>query len=81
MNGLLLLDSSNVKPKIQGIMLILNRSIVTVLVTAVMVGQVVSLSPDYKKAKQAADRIFHLLESVPHIDCYSDAGKQPVRDI
>ena len=61
-------------------MLILNRSVITVLVTAIIVGQVVSLTPDYKKAKQAADRVFHLLGSVPHIDCYSDAGKQPVRD-
>ena len=58
---------------------LLNRSIITVLITAIMVGQVVSLTPDYQKAKEAADRVFHLIGNVPRIDCYSDAGEQPVR--
>ncbi len=53
---------------------------VTVLVTAIMIGQVVSMTPDYQKAKQAADRVFHLIAHVPHIDSYSDAGEQPVRE-
>jgi hypothetical protein len=45
-----------------------------------MIGQVVSMTPDYQKAKQAANRVFHLIGHVPHIDSYSDAGKQPVRE-
>ncbi|CAB4008047.1 multidrug resistance 1-like [Paramuricea clavata] len=52
-------------------------SIITVLITAIMIGQVVSMTPDYQKAKHAADRIFHLIGSVPHIDSFSDAGKRP----
>ena len=43
-----------------------------------MIGQVVSMTPDYKKAKQAADRVFHLIGNVPRIDSYSDAGARPV---
>jgi hypothetical protein len=59
---------------------LLNRSIATVIVTAIMIGQVVSMTPDYQKAKQAANRVFHLIGHVPHIDSYSDAGEQPVRE-
>ena len=59
----------------------LHRSIVTVLVTAIMVGQTVSAAPDYRQAKRAADRAFHLLGSVPSIDSYSDAGVKPVREL
>jgi hypothetical protein len=70
---------SNIKQENNGLFL-LNRSIITVLITAIMIGQVASMTPDYQKAKQAADRVFHLIGNVPHIDCFSDAGKRPVRE-
>lgn len=41
-------------------------------------GQVASITPDYAKAKQAADRIFHLLERVPLVDGFSNEGGKPV---
>ena len=46
-----------------------------------MVGQTVSAVPDYQQAKRAADRVFHLLRSVPNIDSYSDVGVKPVREL
>ena len=58
----------------------MRRSTVTVLVTAIIIGQTVSAVPDYQQAKRAADRVFHLLGSVPNIDSYSDAGVKPVRE-
>ena len=36
------------------------------------------MTPDYSKAKEAAQKIFSLLESVPSIDNQSDKGIKPV---
>lgn len=44
-----------------------------------MIGQVASITPDYYSAKVAADKVFYLIGNTPHIDCYSNAGKTPVR--
>jgi hypothetical protein len=46
-----------------------------------MLGQVASMTPDYAKAKQAAERVFYLLDKVPHIDVYSSEGIKPVRKV
>ncbi|XP_046843213.1 ATP-dependent translocase ABCB1-like isoform X2 [Xenia sp. Carnegie-2017] len=53
------------------------KSIVTILVVAIMIGQVASITPDYYSAKVAADKVFYLIGNTPHIDCYSNAGKIP----
>ena len=56
-----------------------NSSVFTIIVCAVILGQVASMTPDYAKAKKAADRVFYLLDKIPPIDSYSDAGLRPVR--
>lgn len=55
-----------------------NRSIFTVVLSAIIVGQMVSMTPNYAKAKRAANRLFSLLERIPFIDSYSNEGKIPV---
>ena len=55
-----------------------NRSIFTVVLSAIIVGQMVSMTPNYAKAKRAANRLFSLLERNPFIDSYSNDGKIPV---
>ena len=45
---------------------------------AMILGQVASMTPDYKEAKKAADRIFYLIQKIPEIDSYSEAGRKPV---
>ncbi|XP_028416784.1 multidrug resistance protein 1-like isoform X1 [Dendronephthya gigantea] len=52
-------------------------SIITVLICCVVLGQLASITPDYKKAKEAAERVFYLLGSVPDIDVYSEDGSKP----
>ena len=54
------------------------RSIFTIILCAITVGHVPSMIPYYAKAKNAANRVFHLFQSIPEIDSYSDAGKSPV---
>jgi hypothetical protein len=36
------------------------------------------MTPDYAKAKEAAERVFYILDRVPPIDVYSKEGKKPV---
>ena len=55
-----------------------HSAIITVLICCVMLGQVASMTPDYAKAKQAAERVFYLLDKVPKIDVYSEDGITPV---
>ena len=38
------------------------------------------MTPDFTQAKQAANRVFYLLDHVPPIDSYSNEGKQPVSE-
>ena len=49
------------------------------VLSAIVVGQVVSVTPSYGKAKVAATRLLKLLERIPLLDSYSDDGKKPVR--
>lgn len=49
----------------------------SVILGSVTLGQIASLTPDYTKAKQAANRLFHLLDKVPQIDSYGDYGIRP----
>ena len=56
----------------------LHRTVFTFLVTAVVVGQSSSFTPDYAKAKMAAQKVFKLINSVPSIDSQSEAGTKPV---
>ena len=44
-------------------------------------GQASSFAPSYSKGKQAAGRIFALLDRKSNIDSYSDNGIKPVRTI
>ncbi len=44
-----------------------------------MLGQVASMTPDYAKAKQAAQRVFYIMDKIPQIDVYSNNGNKPVR--
>ena len=56
----------------------LHRTIFTYLATAVVVGQSSSFTPDYAKAKMAAQKVFKLINFVPFIDNQSEAGAKPV---
>lgn len=49
------------------------------MLSAIVIGQVISITPEYAKAKRAASRLFNLLERVPFIDSSSNDGKKPVR--
>ncbi|XP_072009924.1 ATP-binding cassette sub-family B member 5-like [Engystomops pustulosus] len=44
---------------------------------AITVGQTLSFAPDYAKAKSAASHLFHLFNTEPSIDSYSEEGQQP----
>ncbi|XP_069814912.1 ATP-binding cassette sub-family B member 5-like isoform X2 [Dendropsophus ebraccatus] len=44
---------------------------------AITVGQTLSFAPDYAKAKSAASHLFHLFETEPSIDSYSNDGQKP----
>ncbi|XP_028411655.1 multidrug resistance protein 1-like isoform X2 [Dendronephthya gigantea] len=53
------------------------KSIFTVVLSAIVVGNAISSAPDYVKAKRAAEKLFHLFERIPFIDSYSNSGKLP----
>lgn len=55
-----------------------SRAINAILFSAMSVGQAMSFAPDYGKAKTAAARIFLMLDTIPAIDSWSDAGLKPV---
>ena len=46
-----------------------------------IVGQTSSLTPDYTKAKIAAQKVFALINFIPSIDNQSEDGMKPVCDI
>ena len=46
---------------------------------AMATGQASTFAPNYKKARIAANRVFHLLDRHTAIDSSSDEGDQPVR--
>ncbi|TSK34721.1 Multidrug resistance protein 1B [Bagarius yarrelli] len=48
-----------------------------IVFAAMSIGQSSSFAPDFAKAKAAAGRILNLLEKVPEIDIYSEAGDKP----
>lgn len=50
----------------------------TVIVSAIIVGQLISMTPDYTKAREATNKVFSFLEKTPAIDSYSDRGVRPV---
>ncbi|CAB3985499.1 Multidrug resistance 1 [Paramuricea clavata] len=52
-------------------------TIFTYLATAVVVGQQSSFTPDYAKAKIAAQKVFTLINYVPSIDNQSEDGMKP----
>ena len=54
------------------------RAVFTFLAAAVIVGQTFAMTPDYSKAKVAAQRILYILKSVPSIDNQSEEGIKPV---
>ena len=53
----------------------------TYLSVGIVVGQTSSMTPDYNKAKIAAQKIFTLIDSVPSIDNQSDEGLKPVSKV
>ena len=53
-------------------------TVFTYLTVGVLVGQTSSMTPDYSKAKYAAQRVFSFIASVPPIDNQSDEGLKPV---
>jgi hypothetical protein len=55
-----------------------NRSVFAVIASAVIVGQMFSMTPDYTKAREATNKVFSFLEKIPSIDSFSDRGEQPV---
>ena len=48
------------------------------VLSAIVVGQMITVTPNYPKAKRAADKLFILLQRIPFIDSYSNDGKIPV---
>jgi ATP-binding cassette subfamily B (MDR/TAP) protein 1 len=48
----------------------------SVLLSAMALGQTASIAPNISKAKQAAATIFKLIDEVPEIDSFSTEGKQ-----
>ena len=52
-----------------------------ILVTAIVVGQLISMTPDYSEARKATHRVFSFLKKVPKIDSYSEGGIRPVSSI
>ena len=53
-------------------------SLFTYLEVGLIVGQTSSMTPDYSKAKFAAQKVFFSISSVPPIDNQSDEGLKPV---
>ena len=49
-----------------------------ILTTAIIVGQLSSMTPDYTEARKAAHKVFVFLKKVPNIDSYSEEGTRPV---
>lgn len=49
-----------------------------ILVTAIVVGQMFSMTPDYTEARKATQKVFAFLKKVPKIDSYSEEGTHPV---
>jgi hypothetical protein len=56
-------------------------TVFTYLSVGVVVGQTSSMTPDYTKAKVAAQKVFTLINSVPSIDNQSDQGLKLVSTI
>ena len=54
------------------------RVFLAIVFGAMSIGQMSHYSADYGKAKSAAANIFTLLDRVPEIDSFSDAGMKPV---
>ncbi|KAK3571853.1 hypothetical protein QTP86_020453, partial [Hemibagrus guttatus] len=48
-----------------------------IVFAAMSIGQSSSFAPDFAKAKAATGRILNLLQKVPEIDIYSEAGDKP----
>ncbi|XP_066441409.1 ATP-binding cassette sub-family B member 5-like isoform X1 [Eleutherodactylus coqui] len=44
---------------------------------SIIIGQILSFTPDYAKAKSAASHLFSLFNSEPSIDSYNTAGEKP----
>lgn len=55
------------------------RVFFAVSLSAISVGQITSMLPDYAKAKLSAGLVFELIEAVPGIDSFSRKGVKPVR--
>lgn len=51
----------------------------TIIISAIIVGQLFSMTPDYTKAREASSKVFSFLEKKPEIDSYSNKGIHPVR--
>lgn len=58
-----------------------NRVFSVIVFAAMSIGQTSSFAPDFAKAKAATGRILKLLDTVPEIDIYSEAGDKPVSEI
>ena len=52
-----------------------------ILVTAIVVGQLISMTPDYSEARKATHKVFSFLKKIPKIDSYSEGGIRPVSSI
>jgi hypothetical protein len=50
----------------------------TYLSVGLIAGQTSSMTPDYSKAKIAAQKVFTFIDSVPSIDNQSEEGLKPV---
>ncbi|XP_046862109.1 ATP-dependent translocase ABCB1-like isoform X2 [Xenia sp. Carnegie-2017] len=55
----------------------MTTSVFTIIMCAVVIGQLSSMTPDYTEARKATNRVFSFLEKIPEIDSYNDRGVIP----
>lgn len=55
------------------------RVFFAISLSAASVGQVISMLPDYSKARLSAALVFKMIETKPGIDSFSTQGVKPVR--
>lgn len=55
------------------------RVFFAISLSAASVGQVISMLPDYSKARLSAALVFKMIETKPGIDSFDTSGVKPVR--
>lgn len=56
------------------------RVLMSIIMGALVIGQLTALSPDFNKGRIGAAHLFKLFNRIPSIDISSEAGYKPVRN-